>query len=107
MRTLKELPALLKQKRLQLGLSQQDMRMRTGMTQQQYQKIEAGSDPRLSTLLRLLEGMELELMLVPRQRVQEVKELLDSTISNCHRPSEREPESLNNDWDDILRDLKE
>lgn len=107
MRTLNELPALLKQKRLQLGLSQQDMRMRTGMTQQQYQKIEAGADPRLSTLLRLLEGMELELMLVPRQRVQEIKELLDSTVSICHRPSERESESLNNDWDDILRDLKE
>lgn len=107
MRTLNELPTLLKQRRRQLGLSQQDMRMRTGMTQQQYQKIEAGADPRLSTLLRILEGMELELMLVPRQRVQEIKELLDSTISNCHRPSEREPESLNNDWDDILRDLKE
>lgn len=107
MRTLNELPTLLKQRRRQLGLSQQDMRMRTGMTQQQYQKIEAGADPRLSTLLRILEGMELELMLVPRQRVQEIKELLDSTISNGNRPSEPEAESLNNDWDDILSDLKE
>ncbi|CAH0225717.1 Antitoxin HipB [Rahnella aquatilis] len=107
MRTLNELPTLLKQRRRQLGLSQQDMRMRTGMTQQQYQKIEAGADPRLSTLLRILEGMELELMLVPRQRVQEIKELLDSTISNGNSPSEPEPESLNNDWDDILSDLKE
>lgn len=55
------------------------MRMKTGMTQQQYQKIEAGADPRLSTLLRLLEGMDLEMMLVPRQRVQEVQALLDGT----------------------------
>ncbi|WP_244212664.1 helix-turn-helix domain-containing protein [Rahnella woolbedingensis] len=53
--------------------------MKTGMTQQQYQKIEAGADPRLSTLLRLLEGMDLEMMLVPRQRVQEVQALLDGT----------------------------
>lgn len=107
MRTLNELPVLLKKRRQQLALSQQDMRMRIGMSQQQYQKIEAGADPRLSTLLRLLEGMDLEMMLVPRKRVQEIKELLDTTGSTYNRQSEPEPESLNNDWDDILRDLKE
>lgn len=107
MRVLGELPALLKKQRQQLELSQQDMRMRTGMSQQQYQKIEAGADPRLSTLLRILEGMDLEMMLVPRKRVQEIKELLDSKNSTYNRQSEQEPESLNNDWDDILGDLKE
>lgn len=107
MRVLGELPALLKTQRQQLELSQQDMRMRTGMLQQQYQKIEAGADPRLSTLLRILEGMDLEMMLIPRKRVQEIKELLDSKNSTYNRQSEQEPESLNNDWDDILGDLKE
>ncbi|MBV6819038.1 helix-turn-helix domain-containing protein [Rahnella sp. PD12R] len=107
MRVLGELPALLKKQRQQLELSQQDMRMRTGMSQQQYQKIEAGADPRLSTLLRILEGMDLEMMLVPRKRVQQIKELLDSKNSTYNRQSEQEPESLNNDWDDILGDLKE
>jgi len=101
MRTLDELPALLKNRRQQLALSQQDMRMRTGMTQQQYQKIEAGGDPRLSTLLRILEGMDLELMLVPRKQVQEMQALLDGTQRLTL--NESQPES----WRDLLRDLED
>lgn len=76
MKTLNELAPALRAQRKRLGLNQTDMHLRTGMRQQQYQRIETGSDPRLSTLLRLLEGMELELMLVPRAQVSDVEALL-------------------------------
>ncbi|WP_165856291.1 helix-turn-helix domain-containing protein [Marinobacter sp. JSM 1782161] len=65
MQSLAELTDILQARRKQLGLSQKDMRMRIGMSQQQYQKIESGSDVRLSTLLRILEGMGLELAIRP------------------------------------------
>ncbi|MDH2895332.1 MULTISPECIES: helix-turn-helix domain-containing protein [Rahnella] len=99
MKTLKQLPELLKQRRIQLDLNQKDMLMRIGMSQQQYQRIEAGADPRLSTLLRILEGMDLEMMLVPRQRVQEIEALLEGTSRLT--VNESQPDS----WNDLLHDL--
>lgn len=99
MKTLKQLPEFLKQRRIQLDLNQKDMLMRIGMSQQQYQRIEAGADPRLSTLLRILEGMDLEMMLVPRQRVQEIEALLEGTSRLT--VNESQPDS----WNDLLHDL--
>ena len=63
MKTLAELSNQLRQRRSELALTQTDMLLRVGMSQQQYQRSESGEDTRLSTLLRILEGMELELML--------------------------------------------
>lgn len=102
MKSLNELPEMLKQRRTQLELNQKDMLMRIGMSQQQYQRIEAGGDPRLSTLLRILEGMDLELMLVPRKRVIEVQELLADTVQQ-----NRLEDSKSDSWDDLLRDLED
>lgn len=61
-----EIAALLVEQRKKLGIEQKDMYMRIGMKQQQYQRIEAGSDVKLSTLLRMLEGLDLELSIAPR-----------------------------------------
>ena len=61
MRTLPELAAALHRQRTAQSLSQQEMRMLTGMSQQQYQRIEAGQDMKVSTLLRVLAGLNLEL----------------------------------------------
>lgn len=102
MRAHKQLPELLKHRRLQLDLNQKDMLMRIGMSQQQYQRIESGGDPRLSTLLRVLEGMDLELMLVPRKRVTEVEELLAGTSTSLTL-NENPPDH----WKDILGDLED
>jgi len=66
----------LKARRLQLGLDQKDMKMRVGMNQQQYQRIEAGGNPRLNTLELIAEGLEAELMLVPKGKSRAVKALL-------------------------------
>ncbi|WP_102798898.1 helix-turn-helix domain-containing protein [Bowmanella denitrificans] len=46
------------------NLSQKDMRMLIGMSQQQYQRVEAGQDLKVSTLLRILAGLDLELAIV-------------------------------------------
>jgi transcriptional regulator with XRE-family HTH domain len=71
MKTLAELSSVLREQRKRLALNQKDMRMKIGMLQQQYQRIEAGSDLRVSTLMRVLEGMGLEMVLLPLDRVGE------------------------------------
>ncbi|OEF27729.1 helix-turn-helix domain-containing protein [Vibrio rumoiensis] len=66
MKTIEDIAQLLIKQRKDLGMEQSDMLMRIGMKQQQYQRIEAGSDIRLSTLLRVLEGLNLELSITPK-----------------------------------------
>ena len=68
MKTQKELAKALQEYRKAQGLGQKDMRMTIGMSQQQYQRAESGSDLRVSTLFRILEGLGLELRLVPRHQ---------------------------------------
>ncbi|UOO89066.1 hypothetical protein LVJ82_16720 [Vitreoscilla massiliensis] len=65
MKTLTEISEFLSDRRKALDLEQGDMYMRIGMKQQQYQRAEAGNDIRLSSFLRILEGLELELVLQP------------------------------------------
>ena len=68
MKSVEEIATLLTEQRRKLGIEQKDMYMRIGMKQQQYQRIEAGSDVKLSTLLRVLEGLDLELSITPKGR---------------------------------------
>ncbi|WP_305462469.1 helix-turn-helix domain-containing protein [Photobacterium leiognathi] len=63
---IKDIAVLLIKQRKKLGIEQTDMYMRIGMKQQQYQRIEAGSDLKLSTLLRVLEGLDLELSITAK-----------------------------------------
>ncbi|MEZ9905810.1 helix-turn-helix transcriptional regulator [Vibrio breoganii] len=67
MKSLEEISTLLAEQRRKLGIEQKDMYMRIGMKQQQYQRIEAGSDVKLSTLFRVLEGLDLELSISPKE----------------------------------------
>ena len=67
MKSVDEIAALLFEQRKSIGLEQKDMYLRIGMKQQQYQRIEAGSDLKLSTLLRVLEGLDLELSIEPKR----------------------------------------
>jgi HTH-type transcriptional regulator / antitoxin HipB len=66
----------IKARRLQLGLRQKDMKLRIGMEQQQYQRIEVGGNPRLQTLELVAEGLEAEWVLIPKERLLAVKALL-------------------------------
>lgn len=67
MKNIDEIAALLIEQRKKLGIEQKDMYMRIGMKQQQYQRIETGSDVKISTLLRVLEGLDLELSIVSKR----------------------------------------
>ena len=66
----------LKQRRKTLGLQQADLHRRAGMNQQQYQRIEAGGNPRLETLLLLAQGLDAELLLVPKEKLAAVQAIL-------------------------------
>ncbi len=68
----------LKQRRKALGLQQSDMQLRIGMNQQQYQRIEANGNPRLDSLALIAQGLDAELVLIPRQQLEQVLALLES-----------------------------
>jgi HTH-type transcriptional regulator / antitoxin HipB len=107
-KTLAQLSINLQSRRRNLALNQQDMLMKIGMPQQQYQRIEAGGDTRVSTLLRVVEGLGLELMLVPQEQAKvleqwvssekNVQSLLDAIKAN---------EPTSSAWANLLRDLED
>ncbi|ROT96157.1 XRE family transcriptional regulator [Marinobacter sp. R17] len=99
MKSITDVSDVLQAQRKKLGLSQKDMLMRIGMSQQQYQKIESGSDMRLSTLLRVLEGMGLELTILPQEQARTLPTVPDGQESD-------EPEQTSV-WSSELDDLKD
>lgn len=80
MRKSSEISKFLKEKRVELGWNQKDFLMKIGMTQQQYQRIESGSDMRMSTLLRILAAMDLDYLIVPKKNVRDVELLLQKDV---------------------------
>nr|WP_269154980.1 helix-turn-helix transcriptional regulator [Photobacterium carnosum] len=94
-----EIAALLIQQRKKLGIEQKDMYMLIGMKQQQYQRIEAGSDVKLSTLLRVLEGLDLELSIVPNTR-KATHSSIDNVSDNQNEHKKSKSE-LEDDSDDL------
>ena len=90
----------IKARRQQLGLQQKDMKLRIGMNQQQYQRIESGGNPQLETLELVAEGLEAELLLVPKDKLLAVKALL--------REEGRERDSVGGEsdkdpWSEVLK----
>jgi transcriptional regulator with XRE-family HTH domain len=81
----------LKQRRKALGLKQEDMLMRVGMARQQYQRLEAGGNPRLDNLELVAKGLKLELMLIPQEKLHAVKALLNGQDQNPHNSLDANP----------------
>ena len=98
MKSVDEIAALLFEQRKSIGLEQKDMYLRIGMKQQQYQRIEAGSDLKLSTLLRVLEGLDLELSIEPKRS----KKFLIQANNTLQGQNEIDK---NNDLEDDVDDL--
>lgn len=92
--TIDQIAKLLSSRRKQLNMEQKDMYMRIGMKQQQYQRIEAGSDIKLSTLLRVLDGLNMELCITPKES-NTVQPKLEAASSD------ENIESLEDDTDDL------
>lgn len=57
----------IKKRRLALGLKQNDMMLRVGISRQQYQRLESKGNPRLDTLELIAKGLNSELMLIPKE----------------------------------------
>ena len=63
-------------RRLALGLSQIEVARRSGIQQRQVSTFERGGDVTLSTLLKLAQALDLELIPVPREDTAKVESLL-------------------------------
>jgi len=68
----------IKKRRLDLKLTQSDLKKLIGMEQRQYQKIEVGGNPRLHTLQRIAKALKLNIVLVPNEKMNLVRPLLES-----------------------------
>jgi HTH-type transcriptional regulator/antitoxin HipB len=71
-----QLQEQLKQRRKALGLPQATLQLRVGISQQQYQRVEAGGNPRLETLALIAKGLDAELMLIPQEKLAAVQVVL-------------------------------
>jgi len=66
----------IKKRRLTLGLKQNDMMLRVGVSRQQYQRLESKGNPRLDTLELITKGLNSELVLVPKEKFNAVMAVL-------------------------------
>ena len=82
MKTIETLAELLIAERKKRNLSQKDMRMLIGMSQQQYQRIESGQDLKVSTLLRILAGLGLELLITDPDQITQSQHVDSPSISD-------------------------
>jgi transcriptional regulator with XRE-family HTH domain len=99
----------LKKRRQAMGLRQSDMMLRTGISRQQYQRLESKGNPRLDTLELIAKGLNSQLMLIPKEKMRAVTAVLESTgrdqaaNSSPANPSSHGKKSLSDDpWQDIL-----
>lgn len=98
----------IKQRRLTLGLKQNDMLLRVGVSRQQYQRLEAKGNPRLNTLELIAQGLNSELLLIPREKLSAVMDVLEQEPSlqqSAKSAMENAQKSLADDpWQDLLAD---
>lgn len=71
---------IVKHRKAKVG-HQNAMQALTGMKTQQYNRLENGADVRLSTLFRVTDALELEMALVPRDRMLLVDMILNASES--------------------------
>jgi transcriptional regulator with XRE-family HTH domain len=71
-----KLHELVRARRLALGLSQTEVARRAGIQQRQVSLLERGGDVTLSTLTKLAQALDVELMPIPRQDSTRVETLL-------------------------------
>ena len=78
---MKSLLDQLKKRRIKLGLKQHDMLLRAGISRQQYQHLESKGNPRLDTLELIVKGLNSEILLIPQEKLQAVKAVLEGTTA--------------------------
>ena len=93
----------IKKRRKELGFNQEDMATLIGMARQQYQRLESKGNPRLDTLELIAKGLKMELMLIPKDKVRAIKNILDNVPSHPSLPQEQVRQE-NDPWKDLLED---
>lgn len=96
----------LKDRRLKLGLKQNDMMLRVGISRQQYQHLESKGNPRLDTLELIAKGLNSKLMLIPKEKLNAVQAILQSNnFLQSQKQSQDKQNDLSEDpWQDLLKD---
>ena len=96
----------IKQRRLILNFKQSDMLLRVGVSKQQYQRLEAKGNPRLETLELIAQGLNSELMLIPKEKLNAVLAVLEGDdLVLAQQSVDRETNSKtlsDNPWQDFL-----
>lgn len=98
----------LKKRRIELGLKQNDMMLRVGVSRQQYQRLESKGNPRLDTLELIAKGLKSELVLIPQEKLMAVKSMLDgdelfsSTQTKDKTKQDKEDTLANDPWQGLL-----
>ncbi len=77
----------IKKRRLALKIKSSDMPLLAGINRQQYEKIEKSGNPNLSTIDKIAEAVDAELMLIPKEMVKEVKRFLGTPNHNSSQVS--------------------
>lgn len=79
----------IKKRRLDLNLLQTDFKKLIGMAQTQYQRIEAGGNLNLRTLQRLAKALKLNIVLIPNEKMDILRSLLESDddVEQPNRPN--------------------
>jgi transcriptional regulator with XRE-family HTH domain len=100
----------MKARRKALGLKQEDMELRVGMSRQQYQYLESKGNPRLDTLELIAKGLKMEVMLVPQEKLRDIADILagkkkiGSELRVTATGSTIEPSPEDDPWRGLLGD---
>ena len=105
---MKSLLDQLKNRRIKLGLKQHDMLLRVGISRQQYQRLESKGNPRLDTLELIAKGLNSEILLIPQEKLQAVKMVLEGKSVDIPpekvSPTEEKKRLSDDPWKDMLGD---
>ena len=102
--TVNSLLQQIKKRRLELGFRQEDMQGRVGIMRQVYQRLESKGNPRLATLELVAIGLNSELMLIPVDKINAVKALLEKVDGSQIEPVNNVENVEDDPWKDILED---
>ena len=94
----------LKKRRKDLGLKQNDMLLRVGVSRQQYQRLESKGNPRLDTLELIVKGLKSELMLIPQEKLAAVNAAMSAGGGYDSNKKKEKVTIADDPWKDILGD---
>jgi transcriptional regulator with XRE-family HTH domain len=78
------------------------MPLRAGIARQQYHRLENGGNPNLETLELAAAGLDMVLMLIPKERLGAVRTLLNRSAGDIAEAPEATA-SVEHPWDGLLR----